>query len=72
MILSNLRKGVETAKKILKLLLPSIPQERDCTCASALESAVATDMEYISEEKRKELGLFIGKYLTGEEDVSQA
>jgi len=72
MILSNLRKGVETAKKILKLLLPSIPQERDCTCASALESAVATDMKYISEEKRKELGLFIGKYLTGEEDVSQA
>jgi len=72
MILSNLRKGVETAKKILKLLLPSIPQERDCTCASALESAIATDMKYISEEKRKELGLFIGKYLTGEKDVSQA
>jgi 5'-methylthioadenosine phosphorylase len=72
MILTNLRKGIDTAKRILKLLLPSIPQERDCACASALKDAIATGKKYIPKEKRKELGLLIGKYLGGEEDVSQA
>jgi 5'-methylthioadenosine phosphorylase len=72
MILTNLRKGVDTIKEILKLILPSIPQKRDCVCASALEYAIVTGTKYISKEKRKELGLLIDKYLRGEEDVSQA
>ena len=71
MILTNLRKGIDTVKRILKLLLPSIPQKRDCACASALKYAIATGKKYIPKEKRKELGLLIGKYLGGEEDVSQ-
>jgi 5'-methylthioadenosine phosphorylase len=72
MILANLRKGIDTVKKILTLLLPSIPPNRDCACASALEYAVATDTKYISEKRKKELGLLIGKYLDRGEDVSQA
>ena len=72
MILTNLRKGIGTVKRILKSLLPSIPQKRDCACASALEYAIATDAKCIPEEKKKELGLFIGKYLAEEQDVSQA
>jgi len=71
MILTNLRKGIETVKRTLRLLLPSIPQKRACACASALRYAIATDMKYIPEEKRKELALFIGKYLGEEKDVSQ-
>lgn len=63
MILINLRKGVETVKKILKLLVPSIQQERDCACASALKYAIATDVKHIPKEKKKELGLLINKYL---------
>jgi 5'-methylthioadenosine phosphorylase len=72
MILTNLRKGVQTVKKILKSLLPSIPQKRDCSCADALKYAIATEMKYIPKEKREQLGLFIGRYLTGGKDVSQA
>jgi len=72
MILANLRKGIDTVRGVLKLLLPSIPQERDCVCASALKYAIATGRKYIPKEKRKELGLLIGKYLGGEDDVSQA
>jgi 5'-methylthioadenosine phosphorylase len=72
MILTNLRKGIDTVKRILKLLLPSIPQKRDCACASALKHAIATEVKYIPKEKRKELELLIGKYLGGEEDVRQA
>lgn len=72
MILTNLRDGVETVKKILKSLLPSIPQKRDCACVSALKYAIATDAKYIPKEKKKELGLLINKYLGEEKDVSQA
>jgi len=72
MILTNLRKGIDTVKGILKLLLPSIPQKRDCDCASALKDAIVTGAKYIPEEKRKELGLLIDKYLARREDVSQA
>jgi len=72
MILTNLRKGIDAIKKVLGLLLPSIPQRRDCTCTSALKYAIATETKYISEEKRKELALLIGKYLGEEKDVHQA
>jgi 5'-methylthioadenosine phosphorylase len=72
MILTNLQKGIDTVKRILKLLLPSIPQTRDCACATALKYAIATEKKYIPKEKRKELGLLIGKYIGKEEDVSQA
>jgi 5'-methylthioadenosine phosphorylase len=70
MILTNLRKGIDTVKKILKLLLSSIPQKRDCACASALKYAIATEAKHIPKEKEKELGLLIGKYLGRREDVS--
>jgi 5'-methylthioadenosine phosphorylase len=70
MILTNLRKGIETVKRTLKLLLPSIPKERDCACSSALKYAIATDKKYLPKEKRKQLELLIGKYLGEEKDVS--
>jgi 5'-methylthioadenosine phosphorylase len=71
MILTNLRKGVDTIREILKLLLPSIPSKRDCACASALRYAIVTEPKYIPKEKRKELELLIGQYIGREEDVSQ-
>jgi 5'-methylthioadenosine phosphorylase len=71
MILTNLRKGVDTVKRVLKLLLPSIPERRDCACASALKHALVTDTKYVPENKRKELELLIGKYLGGRQDAKQ-
>jgi 5'-methylthioadenosine phosphorylase len=71
MILTNLRNGVDTIKEVLKLLLPSIPQKRDCACANALKYAIVTGTKYIPEGKKKELGLLINKYLREEKDVSQ-
>ena len=55
MILTNLRKGIDSVRRILTLLLPAIPQQQDCACAGALRHAIATETKYISEEKRKEL-----------------
>jgi len=66
MILTNLEKSIDAAKKILKLTIPSIPQKRDCPCATALEDAIATAPEYIPDKTKRDLGIIIGKYLKGE------
>jgi len=72
MILTTLQKGIDTVKRILKLALASIPQPMYFAGASALKYAIATNTKYIPKKKKKELGLLIGKYLGGEEDVSHA
>ncbi len=72
MILTNLRTAVDTVKSVLKLLLPSIPQVRDCDCGDALACAIATDVEHMSEKKKEELGLLIGKYLDGGQNGSRS
>ena len=71
MILSTLQRGIDTVRRIIKLVVPSIPKARDCACASALKYAIATDAKYIPEKKRKELELLIGKYLGEGVDVDQ-
>lgn len=71
MILTNLHRGVEVVKKILKVLLPSIPEERNCSCTTALQHAIATQAKYISKEKREELNLLVGKYLGGDKHATQ-
>jgi 5'-methylthioadenosine phosphorylase len=65
-ILTNLEKSVDAAKKILKLTIPSIPQRRDCACATALKDAIATAPEYIPDKTKRDLDIIIGKYLKGE------
>jgi 5'-methylthioadenosine phosphorylase len=72
LILANLQKGIDTVARILKLLLPTIPQKRDCACANALKYAIATEAKYIPKKKKKELDLLIGRYLIREKNVSQA
>lgn len=63
MILTNLQKGVDVAKEILRLTIPGIPQKRECACATALKDAIATSQKYISAEAKRDLRLLIGKYL---------
>jgi len=63
MILTNLRKGADTAKKILELAMPRIPQERDCACATALEKAIVTGKKYIPARVKNDLVPIIGRYL---------
>ncbi|MGQ9546595.1 MAG: S-methyl-5'-thioadenosine phosphorylase [Dehalococcoidia bacterium] len=70
MILANLKKGIDTVKRILKLMLASIPQNRDCVCTSALKYAIATGPKYIPKEKKRELGLLISKYSDKREDAN--
>jgi len=70
MILTNLEKSVDTAKRILKLTIPSIPQKRNCPCATALKNAIATSPEYVSDRAKEDLAPLIGKYLTKGQNAS--
>jgi 5'-methylthioadenosine phosphorylase len=63
MILLNLMKNVDTAKRIIKLAIGSFPQTRDCPCASALQDALVTAQDLIPEQVKKDLGPLIGKYI---------
>ncbi|MFC1934097.1 S-methyl-5'-thioadenosine phosphorylase [Chloroflexota bacterium] len=62
-ILDTLRKNADTAKKIIKLAVGRIPEERDCGCPTALATAIVTAPERIPPEQKKKLDLLIGKYL---------
>jgi len=70
LIFANLQKGVDTARKVLKLAIPDIPRERDCPCATALKDAIATSPKYIPDKAKRDLALLIGKYLGGGGNVS--
>lgn len=63
MVMENLKKNVETAKKVIKMTISELPRVRKCKCATALENAIVTRPEAITVEKRKELELIIGKYM---------
>jgi len=63
-ILNILHHNIDTAKKIIKLAVTRIPEERHCGCATALKAAIVTTPELIPSEQREKLDLLIGKYLT--------
>ena len=52
------------AKKVIKRALKYIPEERgDCPCSNALENAIITAKDKISQETKEKLKPIIGKYL---------
>ena len=63
-IINTMHQNVDTAKRIIKLAVGRIPGERDCACATALETTIVTDPELIPADQKKKLDLIIGKYLT--------
>jgi 5'-methylthioadenosine phosphorylase len=62
-IFDTLRQNTATIKRIIKLVVSRIPEERNCDCANALKDAIATDPKSIPREQKKKLDLLIGKYL---------
>jgi 5'-methylthioadenosine phosphorylase len=63
LIIQNLMKNIDTAKKILKTALPKLSGHRDCLCASALKDAIMTNPKAMPAKTRKKLDLIIGKYV---------
>ena len=65
-ILDILRHNIDTIKRIIKLTVPRIPEQRHCECATALKNAIVTDLKLIPAEQKEKLNLLIGKYLKGD------
>jgi 5'-methylthioadenosine phosphorylase len=63
MVISNLKRNVDNAKKILRLASSRIPPQRECACATALQNAIITSPEHIPAKLKEELALLIGKYI---------
>lgn len=63
MIIQNLCKNVDTARAIVREVILNMPEERTCTCGSALANAVITNPDKISPEARERLELILGKYI---------
>lgn len=63
MILNNLTKNAALAHKALRRAVASVPQQRTCPCAHALENAILTPPGKISQKAKKTLDVIIGRYV---------
>jgi len=63
MIVSNLIKNVDLAKRVIRLAVQRLPEKRDDLCTHALESAIITDPALIPPEIKEKYRLLIGKYI---------
>jgi 5'-methylthioadenosine phosphorylase len=62
-ILGIMHHNVDTAKEIIKKSVSRIPEERECLCPTALQTAFVTSPEVIPDERKKKLEMIFGKYL---------
>jgi 5'-methylthioadenosine phosphorylase len=63
MVIGNLLKNLENAKKLISKVVKAIPKERTCSCSSALKHAIITDKKLIPAKIKKDLDIIIGKYV---------
>lgn len=63
MIISNLQKNIENAKKIISKVIKELRPERGCSCQSALKFAIVTERSLIPKRVKKDLHIIIGKYV---------
>ncbi|MFH0913572.1 MAG: S-methyl-5'-thioadenosine phosphorylase [Candidatus Omnitrophota bacterium] len=63
MIIQNLNKNVENAKRILCAAIKNIQPERACRCKDALKYAIVTDRKLISARVKQDLDIIIGRYI---------
>jgi 5'-methylthioadenosine phosphorylase len=62
-IVAVLNQNAANACRVIKAAVASLPRERNCACASALQHAILTDRSAIPAATREKLDLLIGKYL---------
>jgi 5'-methylthioadenosine phosphorylase len=62
-VLSILEKNTELAKKIIRESVNFLVSQRECTCSTALENAVLTSKDSITQEVKQKYGVLIRKYI---------
>ena len=63
MVIANLIRNVDNAKRIIGIAAAHIPDKRECSCATALKHAIVTDRKKIPQKTKRDLKLLIGKYV---------
>ncbi|MBU1853914.1 MAG: S-methyl-5'-thioadenosine phosphorylase [Candidatus Omnitrophica bacterium] len=63
MVIENLAKNSESAKKLIRNVVPRISRERNCQCKDALKYAIVTDKTKVPDHIKKRLDIIIGKYI---------
>lgn len=63
-VIRNLKQNSENAKRLIKQVIPAMPEARKCSCASALKDAIVTRLDSISEDTKKKLDTIIGRYIS--------
>jgi 5'-methylthioadenosine phosphorylase len=63
MVVANLNRNASVSKEVLRRVVPRIPLERSCPCASALKDAIITSRELVPSETRQKMRPITGKYL---------
>lgn len=63
MVIQNLQKNIENAKKLISMAIKNMPTDRKCSCPDALKYAIITDRKLIPEKIKKDLDIIIGKYV---------
>jgi len=61
LIIETLHKNIDNAKRIIKLAVSRIPQNRECQCPTALRNAIVT--KYIPEKLKRDLAPLISRYI---------
>ena len=62
-IVAVLLKNAESAAKVVRQTVASMPAQRKCKCGGALAHAILTDRDKIPAATREKLKLILGKYL---------
>ncbi len=62
-VVAVIHQNASNAAKVVRAAIASIPKERNCSCANALQFAIMTSREAIPPETRRKLDLLLGKYL---------
>ena len=63
MVIQNLSKNIENAKKIISEIIRKLSEKRSCVCKDALQYAIVTDTKLIPEKTKNDLKIIIGKYV---------
>lgn len=63
LILANLLKNVEVAKRIVRSAVARLPARDACPCPTALETAIVTAAEAVPEQLKHDLAPIVGRHL---------
>ncbi|MEE8360464.1 MAG: S-methyl-5'-thioadenosine phosphorylase [Candidatus Omnitrophota bacterium] len=63
MIIKNLSKNADNARKIVKKVVAKITDKKCCGCEDAARYAIVTRKDKIPQKKKRDLDIIIGKYL---------